>query len=101
MPNKISKIEQNYEAIDFTELVDDLKLADYEEMNNAEFALAKYKETGVRPLRIAKADAEKFGLRKAFWDVYSPIEKTETGQWTLEVNEAGEESIIRTVEASE
>lgn len=96
MSYKISNIEQNYNALDFKELQSDLNLADAEEMDDRSFAIAKYKTTGERPVKVAKVDAESFGLRKAFWDVYSPVEGTSAGMWRLDKDAStGEEVIIR------
>jgi len=92
MPNKISKIEQNYTALDFKELEVDLELV--EGMDEHEFAVAKYKATGERPVKIAKVDATKFGLRHAFWDVYAPVDSSQ-GQWVLEADTDGNEIITR------
>ena len=94
MSNKISKIEQNYNALDFNELQEDLNLAEVEDMSEHEFSVAKYKETGERPIKVAKADASKFGLRHAFWDVYAPVESS-SGQWVLEADGEGNEFITR------
>jgi hypothetical protein len=84
MPSKINSVNQNYNALDFQELQSDLELADVEELSERDFAVAKYKATGERPLRIAMADADTFGLKKAFWDVYSPVENPQTGRWIIE-----------------
>lgn len=96
MSYKISKLEQNYNALDFTELQNDLNLADVEGMDERHYAIAKYKATGERPMKVAKVDAESFGLRKAFWDVYSPAEGTAAGAWRLDKDAVtGEDIIIR------
>jgi hypothetical protein len=96
MSYRISRIEQNYNALDFTELQNDLELAEVESMDERTYAIAKYKVTGERPVRVAKADAESFGLRRAFWDIYSPVEGVTAGQWKIEKDATtGEEFIIR------
>lgn len=96
MSFKISKIEQNYRALDFKELQNDLNLADVENLGEREYSIAKYKETGERPVKVAAADASSFGLRKAFWDIYAPVENTAGGQWRLDKDAVtGEEFIIR------
>lgn len=96
MPYRISNIEQNYNTLDFSELQEDLTLAEVENMDDVTFAAAKYKVTGERPVRIAAVNAEKFGLKKAFWDVYSPVEGVASGMWRLEKDATtGEETIVR------
>lgn len=96
MSMKIGKIEQDYSAVDFGMLQDDLALAEVENMDDVTFAAAKYKATGERPTRIAIANANQFGLKKAFWDVYSPIEGATAGNWRLEKDAtSGEEIIVR------
>lgn len=95
-----SAANQNYDALDFKELKSDMRLAELEEMSNAEYNLAKFAETGERPTKIAKTDAEKFGLRKAFWDVYAPVESPNSGQWVVEKDaESGDEFITRKIES--
>ena len=85
---------QEFSSVDMTELASDLRLAELEEMNGLDYALAKYKATGVRPTRIAKANASQFGLRHAFWDVYAPVSGPSKGQWILEKDaESGDEYI--------
>jgi hypothetical protein len=92
--SKINGVNQNYEALDFKELTEDLELADVENLSKRDFAIAKYKNTGSRPVRIAKADASEFGLRKAFWDVYAPVESPTDNRWVLEKDaETGDEYI--------
>lgn len=96
MSYRISKIEQNYSALDFSELQDDLNLAEAEDLDQRSYAIAKFKASGDRPDRIAKSDASEFGLRVAFWDVYAPVEGISAGQWKLEKDAvSGEEIIIR------
>ncbi len=96
MPNKIGNIEQNYNTLDFQELQNDLALAEVEAMDERTYAIAKYKTTGERPLKIAAIDAEAFGIRKAFWDIYAPIENPSAGYWRLEKDATtGEEVILR------
>lgn len=96
MSYRISKIEQNYNALDFNELQNDLDLAEVESMDERTYAVAKYKATGERPVKVAKVDAESFGLRKAFWDIYAPVEGIAAGQWKIEKDATtGEEFIIR------
>ena len=96
MPNniKINSVNQNYETLDIGDLQSDLDLARLEEMGEHEYALAKFKDTGVRHQRIAVAEAKEFGLRKAFWDVYSPVEKSETGRWMVEKDATSGEEFI-------
>jgi len=97
--NKINGVEQNYNALDFKELSEDLTLAEVENLGEREYAVAKYKVDGVRPVRIAKADAAEFKLRKAFWDVYSPVDSTE-GRWIVEADaESGDEFIVLKTES--
>jgi len=97
--NKINGVEQNYNALDFGELSSDLELAEVENLNDREYAVAKYNASGVRPVKIAAVDAEKFGLRKAFWDVYSPVDST-TGRWIVEADaESGDEFIVLKTES--
>ena len=96
MSYKISIIEQNYNTLDFSELQDDLNLADAENMDERSFSIAKYETTGERPVKVAAVDADKFGLRKAFWDMYAPVEGVASGYWKLEKDAVtGEEVIIR------
>jgi hypothetical protein len=96
MSIRIGKIEQDYGAVDFGMLQDDLALAEVENMDDVTFATAKYKATGERPVRIAVANAAQFGLKKAFWDVYSPVEGVAAGNWRVEKDAAtGEEFISR------
>lgn len=96
MSIKVSKIENDYSSVDFDTLQEDLTLAEVENMDAATFAVAKYKTSGVRPSRIAIASAEQFGLKRAFWDVYSPVEGPTAGQWRLEKDaSSGEEFIVR------
>jgi hypothetical protein len=100
MSTKIGNIEQNYAAIDFTELNEDLKLASYEEMDAEEFEQALYKENGVVPAMVKKASAEKFGLRHAFFDVWQHESSPKAGVWILQKNEAtGEEFIVKRAES--
>jgi len=100
MPSKINSVNQNYNALDFKELKSDLELADVEALSEKEFAIAKYKATGERPIKIAKADAETFGLKKAFWDVYSPVENPQPGRWVVEQDaESGDEFITLKTES--
>jgi hypothetical protein len=92
--SKINGVNQNYEALDFKELSEDLELADVEGLNEREFAIAKFKNTGQRPTRIAAVDASNFGLRKAFWDVYAPVDSPTENRWVLEKDaETGDEYI--------
>ena len=92
--SKINGVNQNYEALDFKELSDDLSLAEVENLSEKDFALSKFQSTGQRPGKIAVADAEKFGLKKAFWDVYAPVEQSTSGRWVLEKDaDTGEEFI--------
>jgi len=89
-----SAADQESASVDYGELASDLNLADLEEMDTHEYAIAKYEATGQRPIRIAKADASKFGLRHAFWDVYAPVSGEQKGQWILEKDaESGDEFI--------
>lgn len=100
MPSKINSVNQNYSSVDFKELQSDLELAEVEEMNERDFAIAKYKNTGERPLRIAKADASAFDLKLSFWDVYSPVENPQTGRWIIEKDaESGDEFITLKTES--
>lgn len=100
MSTKIGNLEQNYAAIDFKELNEDLKLASYEEMNPEEFEHALYVENGVVPTMIKKASAEKFGLRHAFFDVWQSETNPKSGVWILQKNEAtGEEFIVKRADA--
>ena len=94
MPSKINSVNQNYNALDFQELQSDLELADVEALSERDFAIAKYKATGERPLRIAKADAGTFGLKKAFWDVYSPVENPQVGRWIIEKDATSDDEFI-------
>jgi hypothetical protein len=97
--NKINSVEMNYDALDINELTEDLQLAEVENLGEREYAVAKYKADGVRPTKIAKADADKFGLRKAFWDVYSPVDSTQ-GRWIVESDaESGDEFIVLKAES--
>ena len=97
--NKINGVEQNYNALDFKELTEDLALAEVENLDEREFAVAKYKVDGIRPTKIAKADVDKFKLRKAFWDVYAPVDSTE-GRWIVEADsESGDEFIVLKTES--
>ena len=96
MSIRIGKIEQDYSAVDFASLQEDLALAEVENMDDLTFAAAKYKATGERPIRVAAVDAAKFGLKKAFWDVYAPVEGSDAGMWRLEKDAStGEEMIVR------
>jgi hypothetical protein len=96
MSYRFSGNQQNYNALDFTELKNDLELAEIESMDDRTYAIAKYKATGERPVKVAKSDAESFGLRRAFWDIYSPVEGVAAGQWKIEKDATtGEEFIIR------
>ena len=96
MSIKVSKLENDYSAFDFESLQEDLTLAEIEDMDEITFAAAKYKVTGERPSRIAVANASQFGLKKAFWDVYSPVEGVNAGMWRLEKDAVtGEENIVR------
>jgi hypothetical protein len=100
MSIKIGNLQQNYSAIDFHELKDDLKLAEYEGMNPEEFEHALYKENGVVPVMVKKASAEKFGLRHAFFDVWQSEANPKVGVWILQKNEAtGEEFIVKKTES--
>jgi len=85
---------QDFNSVDMTELASDLHLAELEDMTPLNYSVAKYKATGVRPVKIAKANAEAFGLRHAFWDVYAPVSGAQKGQWILEKDaESGDEFI--------
>lgn len=84
---------QVFSSVDIKELSSDLRLAELEEMNSLDYAIAKYNSTGERPKRIAKANADKFGLRHAFWDVYAPVNGPQSGQWILETDASGDEYI--------
>ena len=89
-----SAASQEFSSVDMTELASDLRLAELEEMGGLEYAISKYKATGVRPVKIAKAQAELFGLRHSFWDVYAPVSGSPKGQWILEKDaETGDEFI--------
>ena len=92
---KINSAEgQQFDAVDMKELASDLRLAELEEMNGHQYAISKYQATGVRPTKIAKADASAFGLRHAFWDVYAPVSGSQKGQWILEKDaDTGDEFI--------
>lgn len=96
MSIRVSKIENDYSAVDFDSLQEDLTLAELEDMDELTFAVAKFKASGVRPSRIAVANASQFGLKKAFWDVYSPVENPSAGTWRLEKDATtGDEVIVR------
>ena len=96
MSYRIGNIQQDYSAVDFASLQEDLALAEVENMDDVTFAAAKYKATGVRPTVVAAVNAEKFGLKKAFWDVYQPIEGPAAGMWRLEKDAStGEDLIVR------
>ena len=100
MPSKINSVNQNYGSVDIPELSSDMELADLEELGEREFAIARYQKEGTIPAKVAKADASTFGLKKAFWDVYSPANKEQTGQWILEKDaESGDEFIVRKIES--
>jgi len=100
MSNKIGNIEQNYGAVDFSELHEDLKLAEYEDMNPEEFELALYKENGTIPKMVKKASAEKFGLRHAYFDIWQPSIDSKSGVWVLQKDQAtGEEFIVKKAES--
>jgi hypothetical protein len=91
--------DQNYNILDYKELQEDLALADLEAMDDKEYLVAKFKATGKRPERIAVADAASFGLRKAFWDVYAPVDANQQGTWILEKDaDSGEEFIVSKIE---
>lgn len=99
MPTKINSVNQNYDILDYKELQEDLQLADLEAMEDKEYLIARYKANGKRPARIAVADAASFGLKKAFWDVYAPVESAQSGSWVLEKDaENGEEFIVSRAE---
>jgi nitrogen fixation protein FixH len=100
MSLRINSVNQNYNVLDYKELSADLRLAELEEMSTSEYDISKYAATGQRPVKIAKADAEKFGLRKAFWDIYAPIENPSQGQWIVSKDaESGDEFITRKIES--
>lgn len=95
IPKITSASNPDKDILDYSKLSSSLNEADKELLSERELAIANYKENGVRPTRIAKADAQTFGLRKAFWDVYTPIEGVQNGQWMLEKDaESGDEFII-------
>ena len=96
MSIKVSNIGNDYSAVDFQSLQEDLTLAEIEDMDEITFAAAKYKVSGERPVRIAVANASQFGLKKAFWDVFVPVEGVSAGMWRLEKDAAtGEDHIVR------
>ena len=100
MSIKIGNLQQNYSAIDFNELNEDLKLAEYEGMDSEEFEHALYKENGTIPTMVKKASAEKFGLKHAFFDVWGPASGEKSGVWILQKDQTtGEEFIVKKSES--
>ena len=99
MSIKIGNLDQNYSAIDFEELNEDLKLASYEDMDSEQFEEALYKENGVIPAIVKVASAGKFGLKHAFFDVWQSESNSKAGVWLIQKNEAGEDIIVKKAES--
>ena len=94
IPKITSASAPDKDILDYNKLSESLNEGERELLSDRELAIANYKEKGIRPTRIAKADAEAFGIRKAFWDVYSPVEGVKGGQWQIEKDvESGDEYI--------
>jgi hypothetical protein len=94
IPKITSASNPDKNILDYDKLSQSLNEAERELLDDRELAIATFKETGVRPVKIAKADAPAFGIRKAFWDVYSPVEGTPAGAWLLEKDANGDEFIV-------
>lgn len=66
-----------------------------EELSPAELEVKAFDEQGIIPARVASAQASKFGLRHAYFDVYKPVNTANKGVWQLEKDADGNEFIIR------
>jgi nitrogen fixation protein FixH len=97
MSSKInSAASENTNIANFDQIKEELRIAELEDMSDAEYKLAKFKETGERPVKVAKVDADKFGLRHAYFDIYAPVENQKAGVWMLQKDaETGEEVIVK------
>ncbi len=96
MSQKISKLDgQNYNCLDFKILESSLKQGGIDDMTDLDLEKEQFKEEGIIPNKVAKADAEVFGLRKAYFDIFKPVNPSTPGVWKLEKDASGSEYIVR------
>jgi len=96
MNNKIATIQQNYNSVDTDMLKENLTAADIEELSVEENEERLFKEQGIIPNKIRLSNIDKFMIKKAFWDVYKPIDESKKGVWILESDSEGNKFIVRT-----
>jgi len=100
MSIRISKIDQNYSAIDFNSLKDGMEEAEREDMTSEDLTKEAFSVHGIVPSRVALANADEFGLRKAFFDVWKPTNPETQGTWRLSKEADGTEWITREEDTS-
>ncbi len=101
MTIKISSIsERDTCDVDFSILKEELAASDYEDLSPVEIEEKLYQDHGVAPDKIAVADAGKFGIRRAFFDVFKPSDTTKAGVWHLEKDADGNEYIVKAQESN-
>ncbi len=66
-----------------------------DEMTPFELEVKNYTEVGIIPKTVAHSQASSFGLRKAYLDVWKPIDSKTSGIWHLQKDADGKEWIVR------
>jgi hypothetical protein len=95
MSIKISKIDQNYSAIDFNSLKNGIEDADREDLTTEDLSKEAFAKSGTIPSRVALASASQFGLRKAYFDIWKPANPETKGVWKLSKEADGTEWITQ------
>jgi len=92
---RISRLDDAEGDINTADILAALELDDMDEMSPAELETKAYADKGIIPNKIAAANAGSFGIKKAYFDVWKPVDETKKGIWHLQKDADGGEWIVR------
>jgi len=92
---RISRYDDAGGNMDMSSIESALEQDAIEEMTPDEREAKAYADSGTVPNKIAKEKADSFGIRKAFFDVWKPVDENKKGVWHLQKDADGNEFIVR------
>jgi hypothetical protein len=92
---KISKIDSIAGDFDINGIVTALEQDSLDDLSPKELQEKAFKDDGSIPNKVAALDAKAFGLRKSYFDVWTPVNEATPGIWKLNKEADGTEWITR------
>ena len=92
---RISRLDDAGGNMNLSDIEAALEQDAIEEMTPDELEAKAFADEGAIPNKIAKEKAEGFGIRKAYFDVWKPVDESKVGIWHLSKDEDGSEWIVR------